>query len=75
MKRNTADDKQAPESVAVDKTKGLKDILIERTKDGRFFTIRFDTGGELPHELQGIFTSFVNANNAVKDYMARKGFV
>lgn len=77
MKRSTGVGKKsehdAPESVAVAETKNDKQILVERTKDGRFFTIRFDTGGELPVELRGIFTSFHLCTAAIDDYLARKG--
>lgn len=69
----TADESESPSTSLEGQTKGGRDIIISRTRDGRFFEIKFNGGGELAPELQGLFTSFNNAQWAVNLYKQRKG--
>lgn len=68
-----AQDTTAPTVTVEGETKGGRNILITRTRDGRFFTISYEGGGVVAPELDGIFTSHENAAWAITAYKQRKG--
>jgi len=45
-------------------------VLIDKTKGA--YKIQFNSGGELPTELSGVFTSSKFAHKAIDIYLARK---
>lgn len=49
-----------------------KTIQMSRTNLG-FWELQFKEGGELPKELQGMFTDYYEASNAVNIYLAKNG--
>ena len=53
-------------------TKGGKTIKVTHDKMGSFWSVSFVPGGQLPAELQGKFTRYTEANEAVEIYLARK---
>ena len=50
-------------------TKGGKEINVIRDQGSPHLKIQFATGGQLPEELSGIFTSEVFAESAVESYL------
>lgn len=62
-------DKTAPNSVKVAETRYGKDIKISRCKNGRLFQIDVAGGGTKPPELDGHFTRYADAEDAVKRYV------
>lgn len=53
-------------------TKGGKGIKISHDEWGTFWTVEFVPGGQMPPELQGSFTSDVDAKFAVELYLAKQ---
>tara|TARA_B100001250_G_C19542142_1_gene675229 strand:+ start:452 stop:670 length:219 start_codon:yes stop_codon:yes gene_type:complete len=53
-------------------TKGGKEINVIRDQGSPHLKIQFATGGQLPEELSGIFTSEVFAESAVESYLANQ---
>ena len=62
-------DNTAPTSLKVGETKFGKDIRISRCANGRMFQIDVAGGGTKPDELQGHYTSWTEAENAVRFYI------
>ena len=62
-------DSTAPTSVKVAETAFGKSIKISRGKDGRMFQIIVDGGGIKPPVLDGMFTRWTDAENAIKLYV------
>jgi len=62
-------DNTAPTSLKVGETKFGKDISISRCKSGRMFQIDVSGGGTKPVELTGHYTSWTEAENAVRFYV------
>lgn len=57
--------------MAKNTTPNGKELEIRRNERG-FFIITFTSGGELPIELQGIFTDSAKAERALNVYLNRK---
>ena len=53
-------------------TKGGKEINVVRDQGSPHLKIQFATGGDLPQELSGIFTSDSFAENAIKGYLGKQ---
>jgi len=68
-------DLASPNKVEVGETKNGRTLVVERTRCGRFFTIKIKEGGELAQDLSGIFTSYENAQWALTQYKQRKNIV
>jgi hypothetical protein len=49
-----------------------KRIDLYRDKKTSQIRIQFNPGGELPAELEGIFTSEIEAENTINMYLAKK---
>ena len=49
-----------------------KSISIVRANNSSHLVIQFDTGGELPEDLSGIFTSHTVAQKAIDKYLSKK---
>ena len=56
-------------------TKGGKEINVVRDQRSPHLKIQFATGGELPQELSGIFTSEPFAENAIKEYLGKQEII
>ena len=53
-------------------TQNGKEINIVRDKQTPHLKIQFASGGELPQELDGIFTSEVFAKSAIESYLSKQ---
>lgn len=53
-------------------TKGGKNIEIYTDSNSSLYRIKFTSGGELPWELGGLFTSTVFADIAIKGYLQKE---
>lgn len=63
-------DHAASERAVVGSTTFGKDLEVFRNNGGRTFAVRFVGGGQLPEKLQGIFTRFADADQAVIQYLS-----
>lgn len=52
-------------------TKGGKTIEVLPVKGHALYKVQFQNGGRLPKELTGNWTSRLDADTAVKNYLAR----
>jgi len=57
---------------ADDKRLQERKLVYKRNPDGTLI-IGYDKGGETPAELTGVYTSVVNAQQAIDRYIALKG--
>jgi hypothetical protein len=62
-------DNTAPTSIKVAETSFGKDISISRGKNGQMFVITVAGGGTKPLELDGHFTGWKAAEDAIKGYV------
>ena len=53
-------------------TKGGKEINVVRDQGSPHLKIQFATGGKIPEELSGIFTSEPFAEEAIKSYLGKQ---
>lgn len=53
-------------------TAGGKEFQLRPVVETGMYTIEFTTGGQVPDELKGSFTSIGKAELAIKVYMERK---
>jgi hypothetical protein len=49
-----------------------KDLVIRKLRDGSGYTVHYEKGGELPAQLQGEFTKYAFAEEAISAYLATK---
>ena len=56
-------------------TQNGKEINIVRDQGSPHLKIQFASGGELPQELSGIFTSEPFAENAIKEYLGKQEII
>lgn len=56
---------------ADDKRLQERTLIVKRNQDGTLI-IGYDKGGETPAELAGLYTSIVNANQAIERYKTLK---
>jgi hypothetical protein len=54
------------------KTDNGKELKIYHVKNTALYKVAFTTGGELPAELQGMYTSPKFAQDAIEAYLAHK---
>ena len=53
-------------------TKGGKEISVVRDTNSQHLKIQFASGGQLPEELSGIYTSESFAEQAIRGYISRQ---
>lgn len=58
-------------SYTAGKTKKGKEIKVVFSDNGVLYKVQFASGGELPKELQGEFTSSREAEKAIQRYLAK----
>ncbi len=74
LKKDTADGKLVVQQEGEDVTLTVDKYSIERVpNDPRLFYIRVTTGGAIPREMEGTFTSAPMAQRAITSYYARRG--
>jgi len=55
------------------KTENGKELKIYHVKNTALYKVAFTSGGELPEELSGMYTSPMFAEADIKAYLARRG--